>query len=410
VPFELQAMTEPGKKMVSLAEIHAEDFMGRADQHDQDRTVAFENFEAIKSSGLAGIAAPVELGGYGMSSMHDWMVCMNRLGRGDGSTALAFNMHMNRTLALTRAWRNSKTNGNKTRENRSAELLRRITAGDLIIAVANAEPGADIRTSSTEAKKVEGGWLLNGRKIFATGSPAAGALAVRCKYTSGTGEVRLGAAIVPTDRDGLDIKGNWNGMGMRGSGSHDVVFTDYFVKDEELDDIGEFGKFNSPMLSVASGGNLGLAAVFLGIAELAHQTIVNSIKSRGHTRHPMSQFRIAENEVDLATCIAMLDCSGRNVDEFYHEFSVRPPSNEQALIQLKDTQSTKLVVNRKAVEVVDRCMTLSGGAGYLESNVLSRLYRDVRAGPLMQPFAVNKAYEFIGIVALGLDPSEEMIF
>ena len=367
--FELQPITNPGQKMVSLAEAHAEDFVSRAGQHDQDRTVAFENFEAIKSSGLSGCAAPVELGGAGMSSMHDWMVCMNRLGRGDGSTALAFNMHMNRTLGLTRAWNSSRATGNEAREYRSAELLKRITSGDLIIAVANAEPGADIRTSSTEAKKTVGGWLLNGRKTFATGSPAAGALSIRCKYTNDSGEVRLGAAIVPTDRDGMDIKGNWNGMGMRGSGSHDVVFTDYFVNDEELDDIGPFGRFNAPMLSVASGSNLGLAAVFLGIAEFAHQTIVDSIKDRGQTRHPMSQFRVAENEVDLATCIAMLDYSGRNVDEFYHEFSAVSPSNDKALLQLKDTQSTKLVVNKKAVDVVDRCMALSGGAGYLESNV-----------------------------------------
>ena len=408
--FELHPFTNPGQKMVALAEAHAEDFVSRAGQHDQDRTVAFENFEAIKSSGLSGCAAPVELGGAGMSSMHDWIVCMNRLGRGDGSTALAFNMHMNRTLGLTRAWKSSRATGNEAREYRSAELLKRITSGDLIIAVANAEPGADIRTSSTEAKKTAGGWLLNGRKTFATGSPAAGALSIRCKYTNDSGEVRLGAAIVPTDRDGMDIKGNWNGMGMRGSGSHDVVFTDYFVNDEELDDIGPFGRFNAPMLSVASGSNLGLAAVFLGIAEFAHQTIVDSIKDRGQTRHPMSQFRVAENEVDLATCIAMLDYSGRNVDEFYHEFSAVSPSNDKALLQLKDTQSTKLVVNKKAVDVVDRCMALSGGSGYLETNVLSRLYRDVRAGPLMQPFAANKAYEFIGLVALGLDPSEEMIF
>ena len=408
--FELQAMTDSGRKMVSLAEAHAEDFVLRAGQHDQDRTVAFENFEAIKTSGLSGCAAPVELGGAGMSSMHDWMVCMNRLGRGDGSTALAFNMHMNRTLGLTRAWMASRLTGNEAREIRSAELLKRITSGDLIIAVANAEPGADIRTSSTEAKKIAGGWILNGRKTFATGSPAAGALSIRCKYTNDSGEVRMGAAIVPTDRDGMDIKGNWNGMGMRGSGSHDVVFADYFVKDEELDDIGEYGRFNAPILSVASGSNLGLAAVFLGIAEFAHQTIVDSIKNKGHARHPMSQFRVAENEVDLATCIAMLDYSGRNVDEFYREFSAAAPTNYKALLQLKDTQSTKLVVNKKAVDVVDRCMALSGGAGYLESNVISRLYRDVRAGPLMQPFAANKAYEFIGLVALGLDPSEEMIF
>lgn len=408
--FELQAMTDSGRKMVSLAEAHAEDFVLRAGQHDQDRTVAFENFEAIKTSGLSGCGAPVELGGAGMSSMHDWMVCMNRLGRGDGSTALAFNMHMNRTLGLTRAWMASRLTGNEARENRSAELLKRITAGDLIIAVANAEPGADIRTSSTEAKKIAGGWILNGRKTFATGSPAAGALSIRFKYTNDSGEGRMGAAIVPTDRDGMDIKGNWNGMGMRGSGSHDVVFADYFVKDEELDDIGEYGRFNAPMLSVASGSNLGLAAVFLGIAEFAHQTIVDSIKNKGHARHPMSQFRVAENEVDLATCIAMLDYSGRNVDEFYREFSAAAPTNDKALLQLKDTQSTKLVVNKKAVDVVDRCMALSGGAGYLESNVISRLYRDVRAGPLMQPFAANKAYEFIGLVALGLDPSEEMIF
>ena len=79
--FELQPITNPGQKMVALAEAHAEDFVSRAGQHDQDRTVAFENFEAIKSSGLSGCAAPVELGGAGMSSMHDWMVCMNRLGR-----------------------------------------------------------------------------------------------------------------------------------------------------------------------------------------------------------------------------------------------------------------------------------------------------------------------------------------
>jgi alkylation response protein AidB-like acyl-CoA dehydrogenase len=63
-------------------------------------------------------------------------------------------------------------------------------------------------------------------------------------------------------------------------------------------------------------------------------------------------------------------------------------------------QATKMVVNRKAIEVVDKAMQLSGGAGYLAPSPLGRLYRDVRAEPFMQPFSLNEAYGFIGKVAL----------
>ena len=88
----------------------------------------------------------------------------------------------------------------------------------------------------------------------------------------------------------------------------------------------------------------------------------------------------------------------------------RPP-NDVTLDEVHDLtrefQRAKLVVNRKSIDIVDRALTISGGAGYMSNNVLSRLYRDVRAGPFMQPFSPNEAYEYIGQVALGLPPTPD---
>ena len=69
----------------------------------------------------------------------------------------------------------------------------------------------------------------------------------------------------------------------------------------------------------------------------------------------------------------------------------------------KDVQCSKWFVTRKAIDIVDKAMTVSGGSGYLSSSALSRLYRDVRAGPFMQPFSPNEAFDFIGKVTLGRD-------
>ena len=414
--FDLQALTEPGKQMVELAEKHAADFAARADTYDREGAFPFENVAAMKASGFAAAAAPKEFGGLGVTSVHDCIVAMNRLGRGEGSTPLAFNMHLFRTLGIVRELRNAIASGNNIRQQRLEEVLKKIGAGELMISVANAERGADFRTSSTLATKVEGGWLFNGTKIFATGSPAADLLAVRARYENEAGEQRLGSAIVPVDRSGVEVMNNWNGLGMRASGSHDVVFTDYFVSDAEFDDIGEFGKYHAPVVLGASGATLGLASIFLGIAETAHQIAVSTIQERGRANAPMNQVSIAENEIDLAAARAIVSRTAQFFDHFYQAGAaaetvagVVPPSVNASATDMfqfiKNAACAKKFVMDKSVVIVDRAITVFGGSGYQATSPLARLYRDVRAGPFMNPWSTNQAIEMIGKVSLGLDPN-----
>jgi alkylation response protein AidB-like acyl-CoA dehydrogenase len=69
------------------------------------------------------------------------------------------------------------------------------------------------------------------------------------------------------------------------------------------------------------------------------------------------------------------------------------------------TQAAKAFVTDTAARIVDRALALSGGAGYLNGHPLARAYRDVRAGSFMHPLGANRAYEFLGDVALGREPA-----
>ena len=411
--FELQASTEPGKRMVELAEKHAADFAVTAAEHDRNGTFPVENISALKKSGFAGAAVPKEFGGMGVTSIHDCVVAMNRLGRAEGSTPLAFTMHLSRTLGTARALRNAIASGNQARQNRAENMLKKIGAGELFITVANSEPGADVRTSKTLATKTDGGWLFNGLKTFATGSPAADLLAVRARFKNEAGEQRMGAAIVPVDRPGVEIMNNWDGLGMRSSGSHDVVFTDYFVADDDFDDIGVYGRFNAQLLALGSVSSMGLSSIFLGIAETAHGIAVSAIKARdGGARYPMNQVTVAEYEIDLAAARGILSRGALFYDDLYqtgadHFVGLIDESTETAFQVIKNSACTKKFVMETSVNIVDRALTLYGGGSYVANSPLAKLYRDVRAGQFMQPWARNQAIELIGKVGLSLDPNDE---
>jgi alkylation response protein AidB-like acyl-CoA dehydrogenase len=120
------------------------------------------------------------------------------------------------------------------------------------------------------------------------------------------------------------------------------------------------------------------------------------------------QHSVAEIEIDVAASRAMVDRTGSAMDAFFKAHPQGSLPMDELHELMKDFQCTKWFVTRKAIDIVDRALTLSGGAGYLTRHQLSRLYRDVRAGPFMQPFSPNEAFEYIGKVTLGIDPVIEL--
>ncbi len=279
--------------------------------------------------------------------------------------------------------------------------LREVAAGRTILAAVGSESGSPLQRPTAEAVRDGDGWRLTGRKAFATGAPVATLLATVFRIADGAGGYRTAAAYIRRDAPGVQVPNNWDALGMRASGSHDVVFKDCFIPASGVQDLGPWGEFTQRILLLAGNGVIGLAAAFLGVAEAARAIALRQIEQRGRSGNAAVQHLVAEMEIDLAAARAMLERAAANVDALFDAHPVTAPP-EIVLAAAKEGQCAKWFVSRKVIDIVDHAMTLSGGSGYMSSNPLSRFYRDVRAGPFMQPFSPIEAFEFIGKVTLGV--------
>jgi alkylation response protein AidB-like acyl-CoA dehydrogenase len=112
-------------------------------------------------------------------------------------------------------------------------------------------------------------------------------------------------------------------------------------------------------------------------------------------------------DVDLSMVRAACSRAGQVIDAYAARYRRGEGDPDASKAMQSEFQCAKYVANRKAIDVVDKALTISGGAGYMNKSPLSRLYRDVRAGPFMQPYAPHEGLEFIGRVALGLSTEVE---
>jgi alkylation response protein AidB-like acyl-CoA dehydrogenase len=399
MPIKLTARTEPGARLVALAEELCERLAARAAEHDRDGSYPFEAIDALKAAGYFAAPIPVELGGLGVSSAHDLVVASSRLARGDASVAIGVNMHLVAVLNMERRRQVAVAAGQERRARGFAASLEQIALDGVVLAAAISEPGQDLTRPATVATRTGSGWRIDGRKLFCTMSPAATDFYVAVTYADKEGTERYAYAMVPTDTPGVVVHDDWDALGMRASGSNSIS-----LEGVELPEAGVRGGFRAgdplPYMERNLLAGLFHAAASLGIAESADEIARRGLAGRlnGDARPRM---QVADNAVDLAASRGALSRAAALIDDHRAANPASDGSAEQLGALFAEAQAAKAFVNEAAARTVDRALALSGGAGYVNGSPLARAYRDVKAGSFMHPLGANRAYDYLARVALG---------
>jgi alkylation response protein AidB-like acyl-CoA dehydrogenase len=405
MPFQLTAKTEPGARLVALAESLAEEFATRAGKHDREASYPFESFETLRRERYFAAPVPEEHGGLGVTSVHDVLVASSRLARGDASLAIGVNMHLTALLNVVRRWQMAIAGGNERRAAAFARSMELVARDGVVMAAAISEPAQDLTRPSTTAVRTESGWRVNGRKIFCTMSPAANVLYTAVTFAGEDGVERYGYALIPADAPGVTVHDDWDALGMRASGSNSVTLTDVDLPESALRGGFPVGAAVPYMERNLTAG-LFHASASLGIAEASDSLANRKIVERGRAlEDTRARLLAAENAIELSASRGVFSRAATLIDDHYAANPTSDGSDEELTGLFAEAQAAKTFVNEAAARVVERALALSGGAGYLNGSPIARAYRDVRAGAFMNPLGADRAYELVGRVALGLAPA-----
>ena len=377
-------------------ELGRERFLPRAAAYDEDGRFPTENYEDLKDAGFLGLVIPERFGGLGVDYA-GYARISAELGYWCGSTALTFNMHTSSML-----WSGPLADDlPMTDEQRSQHDAKRaaIYAGVIeeghIFAQPFSEPNSAAAAGKapfgTEAKPVEGGYLVNGRKHFASLSGHADYYGVLCTLAgdeapSATNTMYLA---VPATADGFSVSGDWNVLGMRGTVSKNLTFEDVFVPTSaELLPSGMYYQAarDWPHMFMT------LCPTYLGLARAAFEFSCQYLKGEveggppvsASIESPVKQLSIANMRIKLEQAEALFL---RAIDEARYQ-----PGEAERL----RAYAAQFTVMEYASELCREAIRVCGGRSIFKHLRLERLYRDSRCGSLMLPWTAAICQERLG--------------
>jgi alkylation response protein AidB-like acyl-CoA dehydrogenase len=385
-----QHNTEREQRFIDLAAELADDFAGRAAQHDEEASFPFENYVRLRESGYSILTIPEELGGLG-ASLLERVKAQERLAQGDGATALAINMHFNTMGLLIDLYHRFKAPNVEAK-------LRKIAAERLICGGSGSEPDNAIYSlrPRTTARRVAGGFIVNGRKIFGTQSVVMDYFFAQALWQEGPqGPTVLTFFIPPRETPGLVFKDDWHVMGMRATASRSSELKDAFVSDDDVAVQYRVGR-TLRVTKIFAKAPFSIGAPYIGIAVAARNFVVDFMRDRPRfpLKHPMSHLPSVYNKVGEMDMLiegaraAMWKAAG--------ELDLDDSENWS-----RKAVAARMIAIENSVRVVDLALRAVGGSSYFKRLPLERFFRDVRAG-LYHPFDSDETLELLGKTAFGI--------
>lgn len=367
---------------VTLAALMAKRIAPHAAQYDRENRFASESIQLLQQSGYAALTVPQAYGGRGVG-LYELVRAQERLAMGDGAVALSIGMSLIKIIGQVAKPTWPKPIYEKV-------MRAAVERGALVNSVAS-EPklGSPSRGGKPETIAVpdgQGGWYITGHKTFASLAPILDFIIVTATLQDGSEAV--GRFMIERG-EGVIVKETWDSLGMRSTGSHDMLFERAYVAPEGLLSLtggGGEAPSSPPSQKVPTQSpyfSLPVAAAYLGVAAEAHQAAVRFAAKRvppalGYALTKVGSIRdkLAENERELRAARIMLYTTAQRVEA--------DPTLQDDELKL-DIYVAKHTITNNAISVVDRAMRIVGGFALASGGVLERAYRNVRAGLLHPP-------------------------
>jgi alkylation response protein AidB-like acyl-CoA dehydrogenase len=369
-------------------------FATRSAEHDRDASHPTENYQRLRQEGFLALSVPREWGGSGVDFLGHTLA-YEALGQGCPSTALAFNMHDSVVLPVLQS-----AEVTTAAKRHLADLV--VQQGKLMGGNFS-EPGTTSligeRGLTARARKVDGGYRITGRKMFASMLQAADYVLVLAYPDTATAPAAGMLLLVPHDAAGRRVDPNWDVLGMRATRSDSLILDECFVPDSAVmfhaDDM---RPFRQAFLNWFWGS---YTAVYLGVAVAAYQEMIRAVQARqppGAAQplayHPDVRRQVAQLSVDLEAARLITYRSAWLSD-------TQGPTAETTAALYR----AKYMVGEAVTRITRTALTLGGAHGIFKGSRLEQLFRDGALAPI-QPPAADFCLWNMAIYELGLDSAE----